>query len=257
MNRNKALTSISLGYVFIALMFAVNVTLVSFVYFDLLSYVSRLAFLALGIFLIYFYAEIFPTKLLPSGGAVIKSVALMALPHVLGQLVVDSGEKSYGIIGYIVTLVVACFSAYALIRHQTNIKRYVANENYNDYVFFEATAFKAFEVNLYNVIYLFVDFFILTASNGDIITVVIAVVSMVLAVAVNYFRTRMALSDKNIKLSYYVIESISTAIAFALVIITDYLSLGSFVYIAAAAFMAPTVVMTALVYRSLNDFMYK
>ena len=52
-------------------------------------------------------------------------------------------------------------------------------------------------------------------------------------------------------------ESISTAIAFALVIITDYLSLGSFVYIAAAAFMAPTVVMTALVYRSLNDFMYK
>ena len=254
MNRNKALTSISLGYVFIALMFAVNVTLVSFVYFDLLSYVSRLAFLALGIFLIYFYAVIFPTKLLPSGGAVIKSVALMALPHVLGQLVVDSGEKSYGIIGYIVTLVVACFSAYALIRHQTNIKRYVANENYNDYVFFEATAF---EVNLYNVIYLFVDFFILTASNGDIITVVIAVVSMVLAVAVNYFRTRMALSDKNIKLSYYVIESISTAIAFALVIITDYLSLGSFVYIAAAAFMAPTVVMTALVYRSLNDFMYK
>lgn len=70
MNRNKALTSISLGYVFIALMFAVNVTLVSFVYFDLLSYVSRLAFLALGIFLIYFYAAIFPTKLLPSGGAV-------------------------------------------------------------------------------------------------------------------------------------------------------------------------------------------
>lgn len=257
MNRNKALMRVSLGYVFIAIMFIVNVTLSSFVYFGLLSYVSRLAFLALGLFSIYFYAVMFPTKLLPSVGAILKPVALLSLPHILGQLVVEGSEKSYGIIGYVIVLFVACFSTYALIRHQTNVKKYIAGENYNDYVFFEFTTFKAFEVNLYSVIYLFVNFFILMASNGDVTVIVIAVIAMFFADILNYFRTRMALSDKNIKFSYYVIESVSTACAFALIIITDFLNLGSLVYIAAAALMIPTAVMTALVYKSLNDFMYK
>lgn len=257
MNRNKALTRVSLGYIFIATMFIVNVALGSFVYFGLLSYVSRLVFLSLGLFSIYFYAVLFPTKLLPSVGAILKPVALLALPHILGQLVVEGSEKSYGIIGYVLVLFVACFSTYALIRHQTDVKKYVAGENYNDYVFFEFTTFKAFEMNLYNIIYLFVNFFILMASDGDIFTVIIAVIAMLVTVIANYFRTRMTLSDKNIKFSYYVIESLSTACAFAIIIITDFLNLGSLIYIAAAALMIPTVVMTALVYKSLNDFMYK
>ena len=254
--KKVAIRNAKIGYVAIVGMLIVDLMLASFVFFDIGVMRVRELFLAVGTLMAVMYAVSFPTKLMPSTIHLLKGIIYLLAPLILAELIASPNTGGVAITGYVINVVITSFCTYMCMSMHSKVVKYLSEENYNDYSIFEAKTFKAHEINIYMLAFIFVTFFTLMASDGCPYCIAVGAVNLVVAIALDYVRTKAVLSDK-IKLYHYVFESIATALSFAIVVLVELLSLSSLLFIAALVLLVPTIVMTIAVYRALNSYMYK
>ena len=255
-DRQKAVTKAKVGYVLVATMLLINLMLASFVFFDLGIVKVREIFLAVGTLILLLYAVLFPTKLLPSGSYLLRMAVFLMLPHILIELISTPMSGTISIVAYVIAIIISLFCAYICLGYHTKVVKYITSENYNDYAFFEYKTYKSQEINIYTLGFVVVNFFVLMAGGSELATLIVGYVNLLVAITLNYYRTKAALSDK-VKMSHYVLESISTFLAYTLVIVINFLELPNIILIGAVALMVPTVVLTIIAYKSIDHFMYK
>ena len=254
--KKSAIRKAKLCYVALAGILVVNVLLSSFIFFDLGIEKVREIFLAVGTLMLLSYAVFFPTKLLPSASYLLKNVVYLVAPLILILLVASPYNGVVSIVAYVICMLISLFCAYVSIAFHIKVMRYITEENVNDYVLFENKTYKAHEINIYTFAFIFINFFITMASGMEWTLVAVCYVNLAIGVILNYFRTRAALSDK-IKMSHYVLESLSTFLAYTSLVVVNMLDLSSLLYMVSLALLVPTIAMTIMVYRAIDSFMYK
>lgn len=237
-------------------MLLVNIMLATTVFFGMETYFARESFLALAVMMTLILAVAFPTKMMPNSFILLKAVALMVIPHILANVMVREGRGTLPVIMYALALLISFVLCYFSIMLHLKSVRYIATENYNDYAIFEYSTFKIAEINVYTLAFLFINFFIAMSREGDVLLTIIIAVNIVIALILNYLRTVRCKNDK-IKISYYLLESVSTIAAFVVIMLVGFLELNKLLYILSFALMIPTVVMAVTVFRSIDSFMYK